>query len=344
MTTFSPVAGDAVWMSADYQDPAKYTVSFSDDELAELGAMARKAKSQGTTVENVEASFYDWPAVQAKMTSLLPVLKSGRGFFILGELPEDRFDKEDMALICWGLGGSIGACTSQSAKGDRLGHLRDMSAVDPNVRAYQNRNKLNAHTDFTEVVGLMCLRDAKTGGETPVSSALAVHNRIGEERPDLYEILCRGFRYHRRGEQQPGEPNLTDHRVPVFSRKGDTVSCRFIRPYIEGAAQELGVPLTDAEVEALDLVQSLADSDEFRLDLRLAPGTMVLFNNYTMLHSRRPFTDHQDEDRKRHLLRMWLLPEDFRETVPEIEIFSTKGGIQKSDISGSSFNWGVGGQ
>ena len=37
-------------------------------------------------------------------------------------------------------------------------------------------------------------------------------------------------------------------------------------------ARDLGVPLTPLETEALDLVQNLAERDENRLDLRLAPG------------------------------------------------------------------------
>ena len=343
--SYQPAIHDpAVWTAASFADPEHYTVAFKPAELAEMDGIVARIRTERITIETVEAELYHWPRVVRKLVSIYPEIKCGRGFVVLAGLPIDRYSKEELGLLYWGMGQVLGECASQSAKGDRLGHVRDMSATDPGARAYQNRYELNPHTDFTDVVGLLCLRDARSGGETPLASALHIHNEIARTRPDLLDILYRGFRNHRRGEEQPGEDPITPHLVPVFSRVRDTVSLRFVRPYIEAAARELGVPLAPLETEALELVQHLAERDENRLDLRLAPGAMVLFNNYTIIHARRPFLDHDEEDRKRHLLRMWILPENFRETVPEIEVFSTKGGIQKRETQNTGFAWGVGGR
>ncbi len=332
----------AVWTAASFAGPQDYTIAFTPPELAEMDAIVARIRAERVAIETVGAELYHWPRVTRKLVSIYPEIKCGRGFVVLAGLPTDRYSKEELGLLYWGMGQVLGECASQSAKGDRLGHVRDMSATDPGARAYQNRYELNPHTDFTDVVGLFCLRDAKSGGETPLASALHIHNEIARTRPDLLDILYRGFRNHRRGEEQPGEDPITPHRVPVFSRAGGAVSLRFVRPYIEAAARDLGEPLTQAETEALDLVQHLAERD--RLDLKLAPGAMVLFNNYTIIHARRPFVDHEEADRKRHLLRMWILPENFRETVPEIEVFSSKGGIQQRETLNTGFAWGVGGR
>jgi len=63
----------------------------------------------------------------------------------------------------------------------------------------------------------------------------------------------------------------------------------FVRPYIEAAAVELGEPLTAKEVEALNLFQDLANSERLSLRYVMAPGEIVFFNNYTMIHARTPF-------------------------------------------------------
>lgn len=344
MSLISESKDSAAWTTRDIGSADSWTVHFSAAEIEEMAAVVEAARRDSLTAEDAPDSLFDWPSVHTRMRSILPELQAGRGFVVMAGLPTDRFSKDDLAVIYWGLGVSLGEGVSQSAKGDRLGHVRDMSMVDANARAYQNKNELNPHTDHTELVGLLCLRDSLSGGETPLASALTIHDEILASRPDLMPILYRGFRYHRRGEQQPGEPEITPYRVPVFSRTEGRVSCRLIRPYIEAAAAELGEPLTAAEIEALDLVQDLARDPRFVLSVRLQPGSLVLFNNYVLLHARTPFVDHEEPDRKRHLLRLWLLPENFRPVPPEIELYSTRGGVQRREGGQTqAYNWGVGG-
>ena len=336
--------GPEVWTSADVGDPRQLAEPFTPEEIAEMAAVVAAARERGIAAEAATADLFAWPCLAERARRGLATLRDGPGLVYWTGLPVDRFDKEALRLVYWGLGLAIGKPVSQSAKGDMLGDVRDMSHIDPNVRAYQNRNELTPHTDHTEVVGLMCLRDSREGGETPLASAPAIHNEILRTRPDLLAILYRGFRYHRRGEEQPGDDPITPHRVPVFSRVGRQVSCRLVRPYIAAAAAELGTPLSDAETEALDLVQDLARDPRFRLPLRLEPGSMVLFNNYTTLHERTPFVDWDEPDRKRHLVRMWLVPEHLRDVLPGIEVFTTKGGIARRDAPARTYDWGVGGR
>ncbi len=345
-TTIEPADDPANWTLADLPDGGEaFTLRFTAEELVQMDQVLKGARARDITPENAQDDLFRWPAVALRMNYVLAELRAGRGVVVMAGLPLDRWSKQDAALMYWGLGTELGAGVSQSAKGDRLGHVRDMSAVDSNARAYQNKHELNPHTDHTELVGLMCLRDAKSGGETPITSALAVHDEILRTHPHLMPLLYRGWRYHRRGEQQPGEPAITPYRIPVFSRHEGKVSCRLIRPYIHAAAEELGQPLSADENQALDLVQALSQDPRFCLGLRLTPGSLVFFNNYTVIHGRRPFVDHEEPDRKRHLLRLWLLPDAFRPTVPEIEIYSTKGGIQRREGGmAETYDWGVGGR
>ena len=64
--------------------------------------------------------------------------------------------------------------------------------------------------------------------------------------------------------------------------------------------------VTPLQIEALDAVAELCKDPTFRLDMKLERGDMQFVNNYCVLHSRTAYEDHQEEGRKRHLLRLWL--------------------------------------
>ncbi len=75
-------------------------------------------------------------------------------------------------------------------------------------------------------------------------------------------------------------------------------------------------PLTPAQVEALDLFDSLADDPALHLRMELQPGDIQLVQNHTLLHDRTAFDDWPEPERKRHLLRLWLAPERARPLPP----------------------------
>src|SRR5215510_4407745 len=101
--------------------------------------------------------------------------------------------------------------------GDRIGHVTDVGGQDRRERAYRNSRELTMHTDRCDVIGMLCVRKARRGGVSGYSSAHTIYNDILASRPALLEPLFRGFPYHRRGEQLPGEPIVTPAPVPVLS-------------------------------------------------------------------------------------------------------------------------------
>jgi Taurine catabolism dioxygenase TauD, TfdA family len=51
----------------------------------------------------------------------------------------------------------------------------------------------NFHIDRCDVVALLCLRRAKSGGLSTIVSSMAVHNVMAERRPDLLNVLAQKF-------------------------------------------------------------------------------------------------------------------------------------------------------
>ena len=72
---------------------------------------------------------------------------------------------------------------------------------------------------------------------------------------------------------------------------------------IDGVLRTSDFPtLSEKQREALALVQSLAEQNQVKLDLR--PGDLTFINNHAILHSREAFKD--DWVTRRYVVRMWL--------------------------------------
>ena len=75
---------------------------------------------------------------------------------------------------------------------------------------------------------------------------------------------------------------------------------------------------------------------ELTLEFTLRPGEMYFINNYTILHARTAFDDGDaEEDRRRHLLRLWLEVPEMRPVHPYIR----RNGIEAVPGRTPSFDW-----
>jgi hypothetical protein len=52
---------------------------------------------------------------------------------------------------------------------------------------------------------------------------------------------------------------------------------------------------------------------------------MLVINNYAVMHARAGFTEHPDPARRRHLVRLWLDADGFRDVPKEYNLFATNG-------------------
>ena len=74
----------------------------------------------------------------------------------------------------------------------------------------------------------------------------------------------------------------------------------------------------------MKLIDRLSSDDEIRFDVQLEEGDMLFLNNYQVLHARSEFEDHEEPERKRHLMRLWLHLYRGRPLAPD---FDNRGGI-----------------
>jgi hypothetical protein len=287
-----------VWRGAD-QGAGHWIVRLDDADCDELIRNAEQLR--GRSLDRITRADFPLSRVASKIVRVASELERGSGFVLLRGLPAGRLSDELVQIIYWGIGTHLGTGVSQSAAGDRLGHVFDRGTPDK-WRYYTRGGALEFHMDPVDVVGLLCLRTAKSGGASRIVSAGELHNVIQRERPDLLQVLYRGFHHSRSGH---GEATPSA-RVPAFAQGAHGVECYFLPVTIQQAAEE-GHPLSPLEEAAMAFLQEVANRPGVFLDMDFSVGDIQFLSNRTILHSRTDYIDHPEPDRKRHLLRLWLM-------------------------------------
>jgi len=237
----------------------------------------------------------------------MDVLQRGTGFINVVGLGEARYGADDLALVHWGLGSYIGAPVSQNAAGDLLSHVRDVGANphDRGKRLYKTRVELGFHSDGSDIVGLACLRPAKFGGSNRLVSCGALYNEILLRRADLVALLYEPFYWDRNNEESAGEDPY--FALPICSYQEGLLRFFYIGWYIRNAQRHAAVPRLRAEqIQLLDLIDEIAAEPQTHVEFRLEPGEINYLKNSAVLHMRTAFEDHDDPQRKRHMVRLWL--------------------------------------
>lgn len=327
--------GPDAWVSGDLvQSPDSWLKVLSESVVSELEAAAKAYLATGKDIGEITADDFNIPGFQKHLLHLKHKLLHGNGIEVMRGLPISSYTQELAACIFCGIGAHIGSARSQNAMGHILGHVRDVgaSSSDPDARIYQTAERQTFHTDSADVVGLLCLRKAQSGGESLLVSALSIYNRYQQLRPDLLPLLFEPIATDRRGEiPQGGKAYMT---IPVFNWYAGRLTVFYQRQYINSAQRFDEAPrLTERHVEALNVFDTLANDSSLHFSMQLEPGDMQFVYNHSQLHDRTGFVDWPDPENRRHLLRLWLsvegdrpLPLCFEQRYGSIEI-GNRGGI-----------------
>ena len=309
----TPVTDPSAWDRAGMQADTSWIVPLAPQHIAALDRSLATVKARGLAMAKVTAQDFPLPEWQGLLAGMRAELGSGRGLVLLRGLPVERYSEPDANILIWGIGTHLGEGVTQNAAGDLMGQVFDHGlAYKGNNRAYQVNAELSMHCDNSDLVGLMCLRQAKSGGETLLSSTMSVYNRILATHPEYLPLLHSGFVYDRKGEEGPDEPPISA-KLPVYATAADgTLSCRYARSYIRRAEERTGIRLSPLEAEALDFLDETARDPALMMEFHLQPGDMEFANNYLVFHARRAFQDHAGTERRRHMLRLWLQDDGLR--------------------------------
>ena len=310
--------GPSAWYGPDLDARRDWIEHLSEEDIAEVETAMRRVidrmADRTFDIVDIRRDDFPLPTLGPRLERMLEDILNGRGFVLIRGFPVDRWSKLERGVAFFGLGTYFGNARSQNAEGHVLGHVKDLGDPDAS-RIYKTNKRQGYHTDSCDIVGLMCLSGAKEGGLSSLVSSVTLFNEIRRRRPDLLPALFAPIETDRRGEVPEGEkPYFT---IPVFNWYAGELSAIYQRKYIDDARRLPGVPeYTVQQREALDLLDELSDDPALHLRMEFLPGDVQFVHNHTLLHDRTAFEDWPEPERKRHLLRLWLAPENARPLPP----------------------------
>lgn len=303
-----PVSDTMAWTGAELPDPAQTKEHFAFDLSARniaalesiLAATAHKDR------DDVTAEDARHPDLDGDLARLYRELMFGKGLACVRGFPVEQHSIEDLERIYWAFCTHLGYPVSNNSFGHRMVRVQEEvlpGGVQP-ARGTKSRAELAMHNDAADILSLLCVYPAATGGESQFASGPAAHNTILAERPDLLGVLYQGFPHHRRSEQPDDQPDVTPYDVPVFSQIDGRVCINFTYSSIVPAMHALGREFTPEQNEAIELLRQVLVRQQ--VEFRLESGEAAVANNFAMCHSRSDFVSSGDPRKARCFLRAWM--------------------------------------
>lgn len=155
------------WRGSELQHNPSWIWFLTAPEAGELVAAMRQVRTKSAHIQTMTKADFLLPTLAGKLAQLQAEVEDGRGFALVRGIPIDGLTDEEIGTIYWGIGLHMGRAIAQNAQGDTLGHVRDLGRDgkrDFHARGYQTTMRLAFHNDSADIVGLLCLRTAKSGG------------------------------------------------------------------------------------------------------------------------------------------------------------------------------------
>jgi hypothetical protein len=312
MLSILPITHPSAWLGTDMAADTSWRTTFSPAQQAEIRTALTHTRARNFRLSDITADTFPLPRCAQLLREVGDTLRDGRGFVLLRGFPIDGLAVEEVEIAYCGLCVHLGVPVTQNAGKEFFAHIKDDGPrINELARGYGTASESKFHIDLTDVVCLLCLRQAKEGGVSRVASSISVLNAVIRERPDLLPLLLEGFPWDRRDEHGPQESPVGP-RIPIFSESNGLWACRYNRGFIEAVFRRNDVAVPKLACEAFDFLDALALRREHVLEMDFQPGDIQLVSNDTTLHARTAFVDYAEADRKRLLLRAWLQMEPAR--------------------------------
>lgn len=344
------IDGPCAWIGKQLAGSRQWIRDFSSADIAALEKALRSVEASGTEWGRITRDAFPLPELRSLFEDVREELESGCGILKLRGLPVARYGEEQLRKLFFLIGVHLGTPVFQNRRGELMRLIRDeggdvgkrygqidkarMADGKPFLSSYARtltNGALRFHTDRTDVVGLLCVRQAAKGGVSTICSSVAVMNEMLRRRPDLAKLLYEPIFRSRHGEESDKAEDV--YRLPIFDVRDGAFTSHFSLTYIEAAQTAPQVPkLTDAQKEAIEMLLALAK--ELAFEMTLEPGDIQLLNSHVTYHGRTPFEDDKAAGQDRLLYRLWLAMPNSR-TLPdghEVLWQTTKAGAVRGGI------------
>jgi hypothetical protein len=353
MSAHAPITAPCAWLGSDMIRSSRWVRDLRAADIEEIDATLATVERRGLAWHDIRREDFPLPGLAPLLADIAEELEEGCGMLKLRGLPVQRYSEDQLRKLYFGLGTNLGTPVFQNRRGELMRLIRDeggdvgkrygqiervrMADGKPFLSSYARtltNGALRFHTDRTDVVALLCVRQAAKGGVSTICSSVSVMNEMLKRRPDLAALLFEPYHRSRHGEE--AETAADVYPLPVFGIRDGRFTSHFSLTYIEAAQTVAGVPkLTAPQKEALDMLLALAK--ELALEMTLDPGDIQFLNSHVTYHGRTPFEDDRDSGRDRLLMRLWLampnsraLPRGHEVLWRNIDAGALRGGIAQT--------------
>lgn len=242
---------------------------------------------------------------------LSDILDERPGFFIINTGISDKnelLQREVYGKICSVLG----------TLNKRYGEFYDVKDYGGDYRlsripVSQTHETTGFHTDssalnyYPKYVGLLCVRPAKSGGESLLANGIDFLEYTRHSNPEyrsllkipvIRDIVTPGTEFSMK--------NLRANCFPVLSDEDNYPVFRYMRYWIERGHEKAEIPLSKNYTEVLDALDQFLNKPENQFIYPMKAGDILIFNNTFLLHNRTAYIDNSDVGKERLMVRTWI--------------------------------------
>lgn len=301
--------------TADSLTEADWLMPIPDAVRAELDVALDALKDDARPVHEIDSGAFELPAATTFMRTVRQRLESGAMWAVLDRLDTARLSKHQVTQAYWLLSKLLSQPVQQTVGGTMLYDVRDVglgTKMKPGsgIRATITNLDINFHNDncfndlMPDFVGLLCLRAAKAGGVSKAISFHTVHNLLQQEHPEELARLYEPVWWDRHKEFAPGDVPYAAN--PVFDGEPGHPRARFSIYNITGGYRMRDEAPDPLLASALKHMVATIGRADLQCRFTMKPGQIQFVNNRTIGHARSDFTDFDEPDERRHLVRLWL--------------------------------------
>ena len=331
------------WLATDVQKDTSWQITLTATQVAGFKFALEYAQAkQKPLLQMTKRDFPLPPVCREVLANALALTQGPWGFCLLKGFPVGEWSEAQTRLAYWGIGLYLGVARPQNINSDYMSDVRDAGGQYhvKGGRGYNTNAKLDFHIDSGDVVGLLCRRTAKFGGQSKITSSKAIYQAVKRIAPSLVPVMHEPMAFSWQGAMASADP--PSYQCPVADCKDDYFAFRFNLKNILAAQRDFPElsRLSANQQRLIDLVESLFPDPTFCYSMELEEGDLQIVNNYHVIHSRTEFEDHDDPDQKRHLLRLWLcipncpaIPDSWAVQTKQTGKNLLRGGLRGSHIT-----------
>ena len=308
----NPISGASVWNGRDFL-LEKTTVTFNENARQELLEFVEHLRQHPLSTSLLDPNNYNLPFCRKTCDEIAHLVFNGPKFCLVNGLPIEEISTEEATACYWLISSIICRPVAQKLDATMIYDVlnTDLKAqAGSGVRPDKTNIDLTFHNDnsynvcMPEVVGLLCLKQARSGGLSRLMSFDTIYNELLQRSPEVLPRLYRPFWFDRQREHYPNEdPTFS---APILVNDNGKVKVRLGLHQVRSAYLMRGETLDEEGQKAIKALETILSDPDLYISFSMTPGQIQFAHNLSIGHSRTHFEDFEEPDRKRHLVRLWM--------------------------------------